>query len=233
MPLPVGVDDEPITIVSALGGHSERVEHQRGGLGAVDRPAGHEPGERVQNHAAVDLALVGRVLGDIGDPEGVGTITTEDAPDEIQRCDLGHASTLGQPTSRSALDPELAHDQLDRVMADADVATVFELGGHPVGAIGPTRRLVDVGDLAGQPDPPQRPGRVWAVLPGVVARLRHTKHPAGPLHVDALPGQRRNHREEPFGLMPSFRKTSLIFLATASSVSNCAIRRFAAANSSC
>ena len=51
--------------------------------------------------------------------------------------------------------------------------------------------------------------------------------------VDALPGHRGDHREEPFGLMPSAKNTSFTFLATASSVSNSLIRRFAAAISSC
>jgi hypothetical protein len=49
----------------------------------------------------------------------------------------------------------------------------------------------------------------------------------------ALPGQRFDDREEPFGLMPSDKNTSLTLRATANSASHRAIRRRAAANSSC
>jgi len=44
---------------------------------------------------------------------------------------------------------------------------------------------VNVGDLAGQLDPPQRPGRVRATFPGVVARLRHPQRDAGLLQPPA------------------------------------------------
>src|SRR5947209_3582842 len=118
-------------------------------------------------------------------------------------------------------------------MADLDPAAVLQLGSNPVRSVGPAGGLVHVSDLAGQPDPPQRPGRVGPVLPGVLARLRDAARPAGMANVEPLPGQRVDHREEPFGLMPSRPNTSLTFRATASSLSSCLIRRRAAASSSC
>ena len=57
-----------VAILSMLGGHPERVEDEQRRLAAVDRPADDEPGERVEDDAAVDLALAGRVLGDVGHP---------------------------------------------------------------------------------------------------------------------------------------------------------------------
>jgi hypothetical protein len=83
--------------------------------------------------------------------------------------------------------------------------------------------------------PARRPGprRVGSTLPRVVARLRPAERSAGVTNIEALPGQGLDHREQPFRLMPSLRNTSLTLRATASSVSNCLIRRRAAVSSSC
>jgi hypothetical protein len=80
----VRVDDQPIAMLAALGGHPERVEHQGGGLGGVDRPADHQSRERVQDRGAVDLALAGRVLGDVSQPQLVGSIATKHSADQVQ-----------------------------------------------------------------------------------------------------------------------------------------------------
>jgi hypothetical protein len=92
---------------------------------------------------------------------------------------------------------------------------------------------MDIGDLASEPDPPQRAWRIGPVLPRVVTGLRDVERSAGVADIEPLPGQGVDHREEPFGLTPSFRNTSLIFRETASSVSSRLICRFAAASSSC
>lgn len=55
-------------------GHAERVGDQRGRLGAVDRPADNHAREGVQHGAAVDLALPGGMLGDVGHPKSVGSV---------------------------------------------------------------------------------------------------------------------------------------------------------------
>lgn len=46
---------------------------------------------------------------------------------------------------------------------------------------------------------------------GDSARLRDPEHAAGVAHVDPLPGQRLDHRKEPFGGRSPSRKTSLTF----------------------
>jgi hypothetical protein len=52
-------------------GHAERIRHERRVLGRVDRRADDPPGEYVEHNGAVHLALPGRVLGDVGDPEAL------------------------------------------------------------------------------------------------------------------------------------------------------------------
>ena len=54
------------------------------------------------------------------------------------------------------LDPELAHDQRNGVVSDLDGAAMLELGSDSERPVGATGGLVDVGDLTGQPDPPER-----------------------------------------------------------------------------
>jgi hypothetical protein len=90
--------------------------------------------------------------------------------------------------------------------------------------------LVDVSDLRGQPNAPQASARSDG--PSIViARRRDTERAASMLNVDALPGQSLDHRVEAYGARSWSRKISLIFRATASSVSNCLIRRLAADSS--
>jgi hypothetical protein len=136
---------------------------------STDQPT--TPREGVEHDAAVDLALPCRVLGDVGHPQLIEPVASELAPDEVQRGDLRQACALGQTARRQALESDLAHDRPDRVVADDDVAAGAQLGAHPLVAIGASGGLVDVGDLAGPPDPPQGARRVWPVLPVVVARL--------------------------------------------------------------
>jgi hypothetical protein len=223
---------EAIGAIAADCGHAERVGHQDRRLRAFDRPADDEPREGVEDDAAVDLALPCRVLGDVGHPQLVGPVAAKDAADEVQVGDLGDLRPLREPARRQTLDPQLAHDRPDRVVADDDVSPVAQLRGDAHLAAGAARGLVDVGDLASQPDPAQGARRVGAVPPGVIAGLRDVEHAAGVAHVDPLPGQGLDHREEPFGGRSPSRKTSLTLRETASSVSSCLIRRLAAASSS-
>ena len=49
----------------------------------VERPPNHRPGVGIEHHAAVDLALSRRVLGDVRLPELVGGIARVLALDQI------------------------------------------------------------------------------------------------------------------------------------------------------
>nr|WP_234935367.1 MULTISPECIES: hypothetical protein [Mycobacteriaceae] len=52
--------------------HAQGVGDQGRGLAGVDRPPDDSPGERIEDHRAVHLALIGAVFGDVGDPSGFG-----------------------------------------------------------------------------------------------------------------------------------------------------------------
>ena len=57
--------------------------------------------------------------------------------------DLAQPEALRQPAGRQLFDPELAHGQLNGVVADMDATAVQKLGPHAVGAVGAARGLVD------------------------------------------------------------------------------------------
>ena len=99
----------------------------------------------------VVLGVCRRVLGDVGHPQQVWAITLDVASDEIERDGVGEPRALRQPARWQTADAKLTHDQLDRVVADDDLAAVSEFDRDPERAIGASRCRVDVGDLAGQP----------------------------------------------------------------------------------
>ena len=77
------MDHRPADRVALLDRHPERVAGQRRGRVVADRPADDAAAERVEHDRAVDLALAGRVLGDVGQPQLVGPVAAELAVDEI------------------------------------------------------------------------------------------------------------------------------------------------------
>jgi hypothetical protein len=81
----VGVDHGPGGWVGAAvgDGHAERVGGQGRGLGGVDGPAHDSTGVHVEHDRAVELALPGGVLGDVGDPQLVRFMPGEVAVDEV------------------------------------------------------------------------------------------------------------------------------------------------------
>ena len=183
----IAMHHQPVAVRAPLGGHPQRVEHEAGGLGGVDRPAHDLAAEGVQHHAAVDLALAGGVLGDVGDPQLVGAIAAELAPDQVQRRDLRSLAPRGSRRRGSPFSPSWRMMSPTALWPTLIPRPNLQLGGDPQRAVGAAGLLVDVGDLAGQPDPAQRPRRVGAILPGVVARLRDPQRDAGLLHVDPCP----------------------------------------------
>src|SRR4051812_24112781 len=74
----IGMDHRAASGVALLDRHPERVRGQASGWVVADRPADDAAAERVEDDGAVDLALPGRVLGDVGQPELIRTLSPED-----------------------------------------------------------------------------------------------------------------------------------------------------------
>jgi hypothetical protein len=69
----------------ALGdGHVQGVQDQLGAQVLSHRPADDPAGERVEDHGEVQPALTGALLGDVSDPQAIGSWWTELARDQIR-----------------------------------------------------------------------------------------------------------------------------------------------------
>ena len=114
-------------------GHLEGVDDELGAHVIGDRPAHHAPGEGVEDHGQVGLAVLGRVLGDVHHPEAVGLGGIEGPLDQV----VGRLGIEIPPRAASpaapvdAGDSGLAHQALDPFARAAQVVAEFELGVDP------------------------------------------------------------------------------------------------------
>src|SRR5215212_8286380 len=174
----VGVADQAGWWLSLADGHLQGVQDQFSAQVVGHRPANDPTRERVQDHGEVQPALVGALLGNVGDPELIGTGRCEPALDEIW-CRRRGGIAPGQPTTPptvDALQAVLAHDAGDAFAADMDAQAQAQLGVDAWGAVGATAAVMDLADLFAEQRIRPRPVGWWAAGPGVVARARHTEH---------------------------------------------------------
>ena len=96
-------------------------------LAGVKGPAHHAAGERVEDHAAVQLALAGGVLGDVGDPQLIGGVPGELALDQVSD---GHGgrNSLTAWARRKPGERRAAHQQRDGVVSDSDAVAQHQFG---------------------------------------------------------------------------------------------------------
>ena len=93
------------------------------------------------------------MLGDVGEPQHVGTIDDEVALDQVFFGGLMHQVLLVLLRPWQALDTQLSHDRQDQLLVDHHVLLSHQCGTdtqHPKGAPG---ALVDVGDEAAEEEP--------------------------------------------------------------------------------
>jgi hypothetical protein len=111
----------------------------------VDRPADHSAGVGIQHDRAVDLALAGGVLGDIGHPQlvrsGAGELAVDQVGGDLVRLGVAPFGSAGHSG-----EPGAAHQHRHRAVADHDPAAKPQLSVHPASTIGSTDRLVDLDD---------------------------------------------------------------------------------------
>jgi hypothetical protein len=135
----------------ALGdGHVQGVQDQLGAEMVGHRPANDPAGERVEDNGEVRPAVTGALLGDVSDPQAVGSWWTELARDQIRGWRRGRVAA-SEPVGSAAMDADDtagAHEPSDTLAADSDVQPQAQLSVDAWGAVGATAAGVDLADLA-------------------------------------------------------------------------------------
>jgi hypothetical protein len=163
---------------AAPDGHLEGVDHELRTHVIGDRPTDDGAAEGVEDHGQIRLAVLGRVLGDVHDPEAVRLGGVEGPLDQIVgrfgAIALGAASAAA---SVDAGDARLAHQALDPFARAAHVLAELELGVDPWRAIGAPAHGPDVDDGVGQIGVVEVLLAHRVGLPAIEARRRHPHHP--------------------------------------------------------
>jgi hypothetical protein len=158
--------------------HVQGVQDQFGAQVLSHGPADDPPGEGIEDHGEIEPALVGALLGDIGDPQPVRCWWGEVALDQV-RCWGGLWVAAGQPAQpapMAALEASSAHQSGHAFAAHVQVQTKPQLGVHTRGAIGPAAAGMDLADLVSERLVSHGPLRQRPARPGVIARACHTQH---------------------------------------------------------
>jgi hypothetical protein len=183
--------------LSADDGHAQRVGDQFGAHVLGNGPSNNKPGIGVHHRRAVHLAFQRRVLGDIGDPQHVRGVDGELAVDQVG-AGLGvrvpdRAAVASAPVE--ALDPSLAHQPSDPLEVHRQAQPEGRFGVDARRAVGAARLFVDPADLFQQQLVLLTSRRVEPSQPLVVARPRHSQHPAGHRDIDVVFGEFTDQRE--------------------------------------
>jgi hypothetical protein len=157
-----------------------------------DRPAHDAPGEGVEDDSQIGLAGVGRVFGDVHDPQAVRLGGVKGPLDQV----IGQLVIDVAPRAAAAAtpvdptDPGLAHQALDAFARAADVEAELELGVDPRGPIGTPAHGPDVDDGVAQVGVVEILSAHRVGLLGIEARGRHLHHSTAGRHgqVRAGPG---------------------------------------------
>jgi len=111
--------------------HPERVEHELRAQVVSHRPANAATAPGVDDRREEQVALPGRHVGDVGDPEPVRSGRPKPAADEVLR----RRDLLGRPRRlrplappRDALDSKPTHQARDALAGDPEAVLVGELG---------------------------------------------------------------------------------------------------------
>ncbi|MCS3616486.1 hypothetical protein GGQ10_003066 [Salinibacter ruber] len=136
--------------ISLLGGHVQCFEHQLGPQMACHRPADDSPTERVEYDRQVQIASVGRHVGDVRHPEFVGPGGREVTIDEVRsRPSPSSSNRRRRPLSAAyAAKAGFFHQASDSLFADADVFGP-KLRACPTGPVGASRSVVYLPDSLG------------------------------------------------------------------------------------
>jgi hypothetical protein len=129
----VGVVNQPGVGAPARERHLERVDHERGAHVGGHRPADDQPGVGVLDGGEVEPALAGAQVGDVSDPQHVGSVGVELPLDKIGGWrDPRDPDCRLEPLARpDAGDTGGFHQPGDPLAADPDPVLEPELGVDP------------------------------------------------------------------------------------------------------
>jgi hypothetical protein len=157
-----------------------------------DGPPDHHPAEGVEHHGHVDLAVLGRMFGDVHDPQLVRLGGVEGPVHQIVgRLGLQVTHSAAPATSTTnAAHACLGHEALDALSRAPNVLAEAQLGMHPERAIGAAAHFVDIDDRVGQVRVVEVLVAHGVGLPGIEARCQHLHNPTADRHgqVRAGPG---------------------------------------------
>jgi len=134
------MQDRPRGGAALPAGHVEGVDDELGPDVIGDRPPDDLAGPRVHDRAAVNPAITGPVLGDVGEPESIGAAGLELALDQIvMGCRGRDMSPFAAVTH--TLEPVIAHEASNPLAAAGKAHAEFEFGMNPRGSIHPPRDI--------------------------------------------------------------------------------------------
>jgi hypothetical protein len=113
--------DEPCYWTSSLDCHGERRDGEFGTQVIAHGPADHFAGEQVEDHGQVEPALASRDIGDIGQPDLIGSVGDKVLVQQVFRHRQGMLAVGGADAKaawRPRPDAVLAHDPCDPLTAD-------------------------------------------------------------------------------------------------------------------
>lgn len=167
-------------------------------LHRVDGPSDDLAAAGVHHAAAVDLALAGLVLGDVGEPQLVELKASELPLYEVVRArgalDAVHLRKAGKPG-----DPDVVHEQRDEVDGDVDPLRLGQLGVDSARTVGATRVGMDLADERHEPLTAHLCLRHRPAPIRVVALGGDAEHLITALHGEPCPDEAVDHRVNPFG----------------------------------
>jgi len=177
---PVRVMHQPLQLGLAVpDGHLQGVQGQVSAQRPRGLPAHDEAAERIDDEGHVDEPRPGRHIGQIRNPQPVGSLCGEVAIHQVgwpRGGRIGCGGPVGLATNR-APQPQLAHEALHRAAGDW-AALAVQLPPHLAGAIDPEVVVIDPADLSLQPGVADRTSRRWSLLAGVVGGRGDRQQPA-------------------------------------------------------
>lgn len=173
--------------------------------GLVLRACATAATEDVEHGRQIDPALVGGVLGDVGDPQPIRAVGVELPLHGIRPDGLG--PLVAPPTPPvDARQPVQAHEAGDPPSPHRLPTAQDQLSVDTPIPVGRSGRGVDVDDLVQQNRVVDVPGRGPATTPLVEPRRRHLQHPARHRHGKPLGSKLADEPEPHFGSTFSLAK---------------------------